>query len=197
MEKDWIGTPISPLKTIGSTRHSVMDRVEFDYYATEPVAVKMLLELENFDGDIWECACGEGHLSKEIESCGYKVYSSDLIDREYGEVLNFLSVHNKHTNMNIITNPPYKYANEFIIKAMEIMEEGKKLALFLPIRYLEGKARKKIFEKYPLKTLYVSASRLQCARNGNFIKRSGGAVAFGWFIWIKGFNGVSELKWFN
>ena len=42
----------------------------------------MLLELEDFTKlHVWECACGEGHLSKELQKQGYQVYSSDLIDR--------------------------------------------------------------------------------------------------------------------
>ena len=135
--KDWTCNNVSINKTNGYANNSIQIRHNEDYYATEPKAVKMLLELEKFKGIIWECACGEGHLSEEIKKFGFNVYSSDLIDRGYGNVKDFLSIENfNETDMNIITNPPYKYANEFIIKAMTILKEGNKLALFLPIRYL-------------------------------------------------------------
>lgn len=75
-----------------------------------------------------------------MKARGYDVLSTDLIARGYEDrTYDFLSNTNLSTDRNIITNPPYKYSKEFILKALEIMETGKKLALFLPIRYLESK----------------------------------------------------------
>ena len=89
-------TKISPsktYKTIGASSHAQHDRQIHDYYATEPKAVRLFLEQEEFKGPIWECACGEGHLSKEMLSLGYDVYSTDLIDRGYGDgCFDFLSL---------------------------------------------------------------------------------------------------------
>jgi hypothetical protein len=199
-------TKISPsktYKTIGASSHAQHDRQIHDYYATEPKAVRLFLEQEEFSGSIWECACGEGHLSKEMLTLGYDVYSTDLIDRGYGDgIFDFLSLANKDKiQRNIITNPPYKYANHFIVKAMSLMEEGYKLAFLLPIRYLEGKSRKDIFKKYPPKVVYISSSRLVCAINGEFIdengKEKGSAMAYAWFVWEKGYSGSTIIKWFN
>ena len=128
---------------------------------------------------------------------GYNVYSSDKIDRSFGHVEDFLTSSKTSYNGNIITNPPYKFANEFIVKSLSILEKDSKLALFLPIRYLEGKQRRKIFEKYPPKTIYVSSSRIKCAINGEFNEMKGSAVSYAWFIWQKGFVGNTTLKWFN
>ncbi len=196
-KKDWTGNSVAYSKTLGASNHSDHERAHMDYYATEPKAVRCLLELEKFEGDIWECACGEGHLSDEIIKHGYTVCSSDIIDRKYGEVFDFLSDKNVATDMNIVTNPPYAFADAFIVKAMEILREGKKLALFMPIRYLEGKKRKKIFATYPPKVVYVSSSRLACAMNGDFANMKGSAVSYAWFVWEKGFKGDPILKWFN
>ena len=71
---------------------------------------------------------------------------------------------------------------------------------FLKVQFLEGKARKKLFEKYPPKVIYVASSRLLCAKNGEFQKmRDGGgsAVAYAWFIWEKGYKGDTVVRWFN
>lgn len=76
----------------------------------------------------------------------------------------------------------------------------RKLQCFLKLTFLEGKARKKLFEKYPPKVVYVSSSRLQCAKNGDFetYKKSGGtAIAFAWFVWEKGYKGDTIIKWIN
>lgn len=197
--KDWTGNSQTVYKNIGASNHTDNDRQSHDYYATEPKAVRMLLELEKFEGKIWECACGEGHLSEEMKRLGYEVYSTDLINRGYGDgQVDFLGIENHETiDMNIITNPPYIYANEFIEKALDIMTEGNKLALIMPTRYLEGKARKRIFTDTPPKVLYVSSSRLKCAINGNFEAMTGSAVSYAWFVWQKGHKQDTILKWFN
>ena len=166
--KDWVGNKNSIYKTLGASNHTEKERQEDDYYATEPKAVDVLCEVENFDGRIWECACGGGHMAEQLKHHGYDVISSDLIDRGYGKSgIDFLGV-KKQFDGNIITNPPYKYAKEFIEKALELIPDGKKVAMFLKIQFLEGKARKDMFKKYPPKKIYVSSSRLLCAKNADF-----------------------------
>lgn len=190
----------SVVKTGGFTSHGLDDRQEDDYYATKPRAVKFLLEMEDFpEKKAWECACGEGHLSKAMIEEGFNVYSSDLVNRGYGETpIDYLQTPNKgKIKWNIITNPPYKLAKEFILKSLSMIEDGYKVAMFLPIRYLEGKARKKLFEEYPPKIIYVSSSRIKCAINGDFDKMTGSAVCYAWFVWEKGYIGNTILKWFN
>ena len=73
------------LVTIGARNVANEERQQEDYYATEPKALELLLEKEKFSPNIWECACGEGHLSKVLIKEGYNVFSSDLYDRGYGE----------------------------------------------------------------------------------------------------------------
>ena len=200
MSKDWIGNQNSIYKTLGASNHTDKERENNDYYATEPKAIELLCDLETFSPTIWECACGEGHLSKVLIGRGYKVISSDLIDRGYGKGdIDFLKC-DKEFDGDIITNPPYKYAKEFVEHALEIVTNGHKVAMFLKVQFLEGKARKELFEKHPPKTIYVSSSRLLCAKNGDFKKmRDGGgsAVAYAWFIWEKGFKGDTIVRWFN
>lgn len=75
---------------LGAHNAAVSEREENDYYATDPRAVEMLLERESFSPCIWEPACGEGHIARELERAGYTVYASDLIDRGYGAVRDFL-----------------------------------------------------------------------------------------------------------
>lgn len=196
-EKDWTGNKVSYITTNGFANNRTYERETNDYYATEPKAVEMLLELEDFTNSlVWEPACGEGHLSKAMEAKGIAVYSSDIIDRGYGDVQDFLSYKTKW-NGHIITNPPYKYAQQFIEQSLSLLLEGNKVAMFLPIRYTEGKARKKLFLANPPKTVYISSGRLKCAINGTFDKMKGSATSYAWFVWEKGFQGTTSLKWFN
>lgn len=198
--KDWNGNSNSIYKTLGASNHTEKEREVNDYYATEPKAVELLLEQESFRPDVWEPACGEGHISEVLKNHGHFVYSTDLIDRGYGYGgKDFLQITVKNT-LDIITNPPYKYAKEFVEHALDISEDGTKVAMFLKVQFLEGKERKKLFEKYPPKVIYVASGRLLCAKNGEFqrMKEGGGsAVAYAWFVWEKGYNGSPIVKWIN
>lgn len=82
--KDWIGNKKSTFTTIGAAGHSNHARQSEDYYATEPKATELLCQLEQFSHNIWEPACGEGHMVKVLESKGYNVRASDLVNRGGG-----------------------------------------------------------------------------------------------------------------
>ena len=196
--KDWTGNSKSIYTILGASNHTEKEREINDYYATEPKATKLLLELEEFSDIIWEPACGEGHMSEVLKAAGYNVISTDLVDRGYGTGdVNFLEIEDKDLAMDIVTNPPYKYAKEFVEKAMEIVADGQKVAMFLKLQFLEGKARKELFKKYPPKTVYISSSRLICAKNGDFDSTASSAVAYCWYVWEKGYAGDTVIKWFN
>lgn len=197
--KDWTGNSKSTFATLGASNHSTTDREHNDFYATDPKAMELLLDIEEFDPYVWECACGKGHLSDVLKQRGYIVKSTDLIDRGYGECgVDFLQCPDKH-NGDIITNPPYKYAQQFVEHALELIPEGNRVAMFLKLTFLESKNRKELFEKCPPEFIYVSSSRLQCALGGDFEKYKGNssAAAYGWFIWRKGFTGEPRVRWFN
>jgi len=195
MTKDWTGSKNSIYTTMGASNHTDKEREQNDYYATDPTAIDDLFAVEKFSDRIWEPACGEGHLSKRMEHFGKGVYSTDLIDRGFGHGnVNFFDVVRPLLCTDIITNPPYKYAQEFIEKALELT--GNKVAMFLKLTFLEGKKRKFFFAKYPPKTVYVYSYRKNCAQNGDFMKfPQDKAICFAWFVWEKGFKGDTIIKW--
>lgn len=90
--KDWTGNNKSIFTCNGASNHSDEERQIDDYYATEPKAVELLLEQETFSPYVWEIACGEGHISEVLKSHGYKVRSTDIVNRGYPdtEVRDFL-----------------------------------------------------------------------------------------------------------
>lgn len=198
--KDWTGNKNSIYKTLGASNHTDEVRETHDYYATEPRAAELLLELEDFSENIWECASGEGHLAEVFRNAGHNVKCSDIVDRTGDtEIIDFLTYEGTFDG-DIITNPPYKFAQAFVEKALDIIPDGNKVAMFLKLQFLEGKGRRELFEKYPPKTVYVASGRLLCAKNGEFerMKAGGGsAVAYCWYLWEKGYNGPITLKHFN
>lgn len=83
--KDWVGNKTSIYTPLGASNHSDLEREKNDYYATDSIAIDALLSKTTLSHDLWECACGEGHLSKRLFDYGYNVKSTDLIYRGFGE----------------------------------------------------------------------------------------------------------------
>lgn len=187
--------------TLGASNHTNEQRQGDDYYATAPVAAIKLLENEQFCTNVWECACGGGHLSDVFVKAGYHIRSSDLVNRNYGEIgIDFLSNDIVEWDGDIVTNPPYKFAQQFIEKALAIVPAGNKVAMLLRLQFLEGKKRQKMFKQHPPKTVYVFSSRLQCAKNAEFEemnKRGGSALAYAWYVWEKDYVGNPAIKWLD
>ena len=193
--KDWIGTSESVFKQMGASNHSPLKREYRDYYATDPVTIDALFKQEKFCEKIWEPACGEGHLSKRIASYGKRVRESDIEDRMNNEVLDFLTCEDKWDG-DIITNPPYSKAKEFVEKSLELIKDGGKVAMFLKLTFLEGQARRKLFEQNPPKTVYVFSKRQNCARNGDFSTyKTNSNICYAWFVWEKNYKGITGIKW--
>ena len=181
---------------LGASNHTAGTRPDHDYYATDPKALEMLLDLESFNPFIWEPAAGEGHLSNVLKARGYDVRESDLISRRPNiEQLDFFEYEGTWHG-DIITNPPYNMAQAFIEHALHVVQPGAKVAMFLRLLFLEGKRRRCFFEAHPPKRVWVSSSRISCAKNGDFNSATN-AVAFAWFIWERGYEGDTSVKWFN
>lgn len=186
----------STLVTLGAKSED--ERQKEDYYATPPNATRFLLRLEKFQDNILEPMCGQGHISKVLEKKGFHVKSYDLMDRGYGKQRNFLFRKNLNKSYDIISNPPYKNVELYVHKCLSLMKSKKqKTALLLRLLFLEGKTRRPIFQQYPPIRVWVSSSRLNCAKNGEFHKYSTSAMAFAWFVWQHGYKGPTTLGWFN
>lgn len=92
---------------LGASNLSETDRADNDFYATPPSVVKMLLEKESFDKNIWEPAAGLNHITNVLIENGHTVYATDIIQRlPTIEIQDFFTC-NKEWDGDIITNPPY------------------------------------------------------------------------------------------
>lgn len=168
------------------------NREKDDFYTTPPIGTKALLAVEKFEGKIWEPACGEGHISKVLIENGYEVESSDLVDRGYGQSRVDFLMEYKPRAPNIITNPPFKNATDFIRKSLAL--SSSKVALLMRLQTLEGSERAEVFKNSPLARIHVFSRRLTLEKNG--IKpESSGMMAVAWFIWEHGFEGKPTINW--
>ena len=180
-------------------------RPKTDFYPTPAYVTEALLEKEKFPHFIWECACGDGSMSKVLIERGYKVYSSDLYNHGYGEIgIDFAGLtefvfsfpkevfSNSAEPFGIITNPPFSLSLEFVQSALKV--GATKFAFLCKLAFLEGQKRAAFLEQTPLETVYVFKKRIQLTRNGKRYE-NGGMIAFAWFVWNLRYAGLPMVKW--
>lgn len=181
--------------TLGASNHATGERAQYDLYCTHPKAVEELLKLEQFYPQIWEPCDGLGHISDTLAENGYDVRRSDITTRNRDiEQLDFLLYNGKEWQGDIITNPPYSCATDMVRKALSVVADGCKVAMWLRILFLESKHRQELFREFPPKQIWVSSTRIPCSdRDGNF---RGSAQGYAWYIWEKGYKGETKIDWF-
>lgn len=203
MTKDWKGNRKSVFAALGASNHSQQEREENDFYATDPIAIDKLSAKFDIPHKVWECACGKGHLSERLKALGHEVVSTDLVDRGYGESgMDFLRCRDMVADGTscVLTNPPYRYATEFVLKALELLPDGGYAVFLLKTTALESRGRyEKIFKNTPPHYVFQFVDRLLCAKNGEFVDArkslGAGAQAYAWFVWEKGYKGMTVIDW--
>lgn len=173
-----------------------------DWYVTPPECTTGILGVETFRQSIWEPACGDGAISEVLKEKGHKVLSTDLIDRGYisGKGgMDFLKTSiNPGYSFDIVTNPPYKLAEQFIDHAHHL--GAGKVAMLLRLAFLEGVGRRdRLFASRPPARVWVMSKRptLWHGADPAGRKTTGGATAYAWFVWepVKPAAAATELGW--
>lgn len=179
--------------SIGYSPDSI--RGEDDFYPSPPIAVEKLLLVEQFDGLIWEPACGDGAISEVLIEHGHDVRSSDKYDWGYGLTgIDFLADNGVSSVENIITNSPYQWGQKFVERAFELTT--RKVAMLFRLAFLESQERKPMFESIPPARVWVFSKRLpRMHKFGYEGKKSTSMIAFAWFVWDHHYQGPSILGW--
>jgi hypothetical protein len=163
-----------------------------DSYSTPYSMTEQLLEVEQFDGTILEPACGQGAIVKVI----HKTMSNNIISHDIQD--DFLSPnYDVCTEVaNIITNPPFSLALEFIQKAKSIYT--KKIAMLLPLSYLHGQKRyeSKIFSELKCVHVFTRYPLLEEEIREDGKYRTG-MMVYAWFVWQKGHNDKPYISWID
>lgn len=157
-----------------------MDTKGGEFYPTPAWATRALMREETFVGNIWEPACGNGAMAKVIKEFGYNVYAADLYDRGYGLTgVDFLTTEGPFDN--VVTNPPYVMAGDFVAHATD--HTIGKVCMFLRLAFLEGVERyHKIFSDNPPNRIWVFPNRVTLYPDGAD-KKGGSTIAYSWFVW--------------
>jgi hypothetical protein len=156
-------------------------RKESDFYETPYSLTRELLKVEKFNGTVLEPACGNYAISKVLVEFGYREIQA------YDLKMGFDFFEQVYQSDNIITNPPYSKAMEFILKAKHIAR--KKIVMLLPLTYLHGQERfEKVFKdkSFPLRRVYVFT---RYPMLGEALREDGkihtGMQVYAWFVWEK------------
>jgi hypothetical protein len=171
-----------------------------DLYETPAVAVVALLQREMLPSVVWEPACGPGAIVGVLRASGHTVIATDLNDwrcpdSESGR--DFLLEQRAPDGCGcIITNPPYKLAQEFVLKAREL---APKVVMLLRLGFLESERRRNILESGDLARVFVFRNRLPMMhRFGWAGPRASSATAYAWFVWDRAHSGplvLDRISW--
>lgn len=166
------------------------------FFATHPDATRALLSVEEFPGVVWEPACGRGDMARVLieQPCVKWVWASDVAHRGYGSEVDFLEVTElPRTIDHVVTNPPYKLAEEFVQRALSLDPPGK-VAMLLRTVWLEGAGRReRLWSRRPPARVWVFSRRPLFARDGG--EWQSGLISFAWFVWDKSHDGPPNLGW--
>ena len=111
--------------TLGATAHALNEREAHDFYATDPIALEKFLDESGIElNNVWECACGQGHLAEVLKERNLLGKATDLIDRGYGETEVNFYYSSEIWEGDILTNPPYGDALKFCEHALDCVEDG-------------------------------------------------------------------------
>jgi hypothetical protein len=150
------------------------ERVANDLYETPAWVTEVLLRHVRF-GQIWEPARGNGAMQDVIQSHGIKNIGTDLPN-------NFLDM-GAATAWDVVTNPPYKHADEFVRHALAITKTHKrKVAMLLRNEWDCAKGRRDILADHPAYTMKIVLLR----RPRWFEKKAGDASPrhnYAWYVW--------------
>jgi ParB-like chromosome segregation protein Spo0J len=172
-------------------------RQEEDFYRTPEETIRALLSVEKFYEKVWECACGDGAISRVLIDHGYAVISTDLYDRDYGKGgVDFLAT-TKLLAGDVVTNPPYDddMPEKFAVHALEL--GARKVALLCRLTWLEGVERhKRLFRLQQLARVRVFSARQTLWRgDDDAAEDDGGMTAYAWFVFEQDHCGSWTGSW--
>lgn len=177
------------------TRH-----VQANFYPTPPAATRALLSVETFAGDIWEPACGKGHIARVLDAAGYPVVSTDLNDWGYGTLgVDFLRERSPRAR-NIVTNPPYGagLADAFLMKALAFMAHtGGKVAMLLNLASLAHERRTRFWRTLPPARIYTIDGIVCWPDPERAPPRHFTQHRYCWCVWEPGHDGPAALWWLS
>lgn len=141
-----------------------------------------------------EPACGAGHMAKVLREYFGEVGASDAFEYGYGEVSDFLTSPCAPNSFDwVITNPPFRLAEEFILKSLLIARRG--VAILARTVFLESSGRyNAIFSRNPPTEFAQFVERVPMVK-ARLDPKATTATGYAWFVWDKDAGQDPRLLW--
>jgi len=180
---------IEPNRSSAVMQQRREDRDSLDFFPTPPWATRALCvwlaARHNIDRQTcWEPAAGAGNMVWPLAEAFEVVFGSDVHDWSGGRfaTVDFLWPGEHHPFDWIITNPPFRLADQFAEKAISLARVG--AAMLVRTAFLEGKERYGFFQRHRPTTVLQFAERVVMQR-GKLAPDGSSATAYCWIVWDK------------
>lgn len=144
-------------------------------------------------GRLWEPACNRGFLLHGLSDYFDAAYGSDIFDYVGNDTVDFLFPSSEQKAVAalggkpewIISNPPFRLAEEFIERCRQLAPAGG-YAMLVRTSFLEGVGRhKNLFTDNPPTVIAQYAERLPMVK-GRCNPKAKSATSYCWLVWING-----------
>lgn len=175
-------------------------KASLDDFPTPPWATRALFEHVLADRVGWqdltclEPACGAGHMATPLRERFGVVEAFDAHDYGYAGVRDFLSSPPAASSYDwIVTNPPFRLAEEFIETSLDVASVG--VAVIVRTMFLEGRGRyERLFSKRPPTRIGQFTERVPMVR-GRLRKESKTATGYAWLVWERDRANTLSFSW--
>lgn len=156
-----------------------------DFFPTPPWASRALCEWlgprETMKAYCLEPACGEGHMARPLSEYFQGVEAWDIHDYGYGGVADFLFAPEGRLADWIITNPPFRLAEQFVTHALSRSGDG--VAMLCRSVFMEsGQRYRSLFKADPPSDVLVFCERVPMLK-GRLDRKASSATSYAWFVW--------------
>ena len=165
-----------------------------DDYPTPPWATRVLMEHEHYIGGqrAWDPCCGRGYMVKVLQEYytahgDDSVLASDKYNYHFGIEQDWFGIDSIPHYTDIVTNPPYNMAQEFILHALKVREKdhrhGGNIAVLVRSQFIHGKDRwSRLYGPTPPTKIFAFTERVMFNR-GKVAPKGASAVDFSWLVW--------------
>lgn len=173
-----------------------LTKASLDLFPTPPWATRVLchelLERRGFvcgprAFSAWEPSCGKGHMAIPLAEFFGRVYATDVHDWGYGDRRDLDFTFAAATDAPgpvdwVIGNPPFKSAELFLDKGLQVARCG--VALLLRLQFMEGAGRfERIFAGDRRPAVVAPFAERVAMIEGAWDPEASSATAYAWFIW--------------
>jgi hypothetical protein len=180
-----------------------------DFYVEPEWCSQRLFEVERFERDVWDPACGLCRIVQSASDAGLMAAGSDKVKRHPAALIaDFMDEdwapgpYGDEGPAHIVCNPPFGLCDPssdhpgFVELALE--RASGKVAMLLPANWVQGDRRSRWLETTPLYRVYYLSPRPSMPPGAVIeagLRPGNGTTDYAWLIWLKGFSGPWTGHW--